>query len=145
MADAIETMYQRQKFNELLFISDTCHAASMYAQINTPNVLATSSSLTHEESYSLQVDQNIGVYVNDRYAYYVSEFLKNKVKNLESNSTMNDFFKSCPTSKCLSTVGVRTDLYDKDINRVKVTDFFGSKRIFSTFDEEMTIDDEWFQ
>uniref|UniRef100_A0A913HTE5 ThiF domain-containing protein n=2 Tax=Strongyloides stercoralis TaxID=6248 RepID=A0A913HTE5_STRER len=68
MADAIEVMYQRQRFNELLFISDTCHAESMYTPITTPNVLATSSSLTHEESYSLQVDHNIGVYVNDRMA-----------------------------------------------------------------------------
>lgn len=145
MADAIETMYQRRRFNELLFISDTCHAESMYTPINTPNVLATSSSLTHEESYSLQVDHNIGVYVNDRYAYYVSEFLKNKVNNLESNSTMRDFFESCPITKCLSTVGVRKDLYEKDIDKVRVTDFFGSKRIFTTFNEEMEIEDEWFK
>uniref|UniRef100_A0A0N5CAK3 GPI-anchor transamidase n=1 Tax=Strongyloides papillosus TaxID=174720 RepID=A0A0N5CAK3_STREA len=145
MADAIEIMYHRQRYNELLFISDTCHAESMYTPITTPNVLATSSSLTHEESYSLQVDHNIGVYVNDRYAYYVSEFLKDKVNNLESNSTMKDFFDSCPITKCLSTVGVRTDLYEKNITRVRVTDFFGSKRIFTTFNEEMEIDDGWFK
>uniref|UniRef100_A0AC35TIR8 GPI-anchor transamidase n=1 Tax=Rhabditophanes sp. KR3021 TaxID=114890 RepID=A0AC35TIR8_9BILA len=144
LADAIETMYQKRKFNELLVISDTCHAASLYSKINTPNVLATSSSLTDEESYSHSVDHQIGVYVVDRYAHYISLFLKEKVTNLEGNATMNDFFEACSFEQCMSHVGVRTDLYEKDITRVKATDFFGSKKIFTSFTDEMIIEDHWF-
>lgn len=36
--------------------------------------------------------------------------------------------KVCPKRVCISTVGVRTDLYPKDPNHVRITDFFGSIR-----------------
>lgn len=34
----------------------------------------------------------------------------------------------CPKRVCISTVGVRKDLYPKDPNDVRITDFFGSIR-----------------
>lgn len=36
--------------------------------------------------------------------------------------------KVCPKRECISTVGVRKDLYPKDPNKVPITDFFGSLR-----------------
>lgn len=50
----------------MLVIADSCRSASMYEWIDSPNVLSLSSSLTHEESYSYDVDTDIGVYVIDR-------------------------------------------------------------------------------
>lgn len=40
----------------------------------------------------------------------------------------------CPKSACLSTVGVRSDLFKRDPNKVPITDFFGSVRpvVFTT-------------
>ncbi|VDK66484.1 unnamed protein product [Onchocerca ochengi] len=121
LADAIETLYQG----------------------NSPNVLATSSSLVGEDSLSYDVDQSIGVYIIDRYTQFTLEFLENEVKSLLANKSMTDYFDSCPKSKCLSTVGVRTDLYPKDPTRVRVTDFFGSSRIIRTITEEIEFDDAW--
>lgn len=34
----------------------------------------------------------------------------------------------CPKRLCMSTVGVRKDLFKRDPNKVLVTDFFGSVR-----------------
>ena len=34
----------------------------------------------------------------------------------------------CPKRVCISTVGVRKDLYNRDPNKVPITDFFGSIR-----------------
>lgn len=34
----------------------------------------------------------------------------------------------CPKSACLSTVGVRKDLFKRDPRKVPITDFFGSVR-----------------
>lgn len=34
----------------------------------------------------------------------------------------------CPKSACLSTVGVRRDLFKRDPSKVPITDFFGSVR-----------------
>ena len=36
--------------------------------------------------------------------------------------------KVCPRDYCLSTVGVRRDLFRRDPDKVPVTDFFGSLR-----------------
>lgn len=34
----------------------------------------------------------------------------------------------CPKSVCISTVGVRKDLFKRDVSKVPITDFFGSVR-----------------
>uniref|UniRef100_A0A183DMW6 Protein kinase domain-containing protein n=1 Tax=Gongylonema pulchrum TaxID=637853 RepID=A0A183DMW6_9BILA len=60
-----------------------------------------------------------------------------------TNRSLTDYFDSCPKSKCLSTIGVRTDLYPKDPKRVRVTDFFGSSRIMRPITEKIEFDDAW--
>lgn len=41
---------------------------------------------------------------------------------------MGEFLTVCPKRVCISTVGIRRDLYPKDPNKVFITDFFGSVR-----------------
>lgn len=41
----------------------------------------------------------------------------------------------CPKQDCISTVGVRIDLFHRDLAKVPITDFFGSVRpVELTFD-----------
>merc|ERR1712228_389615 len=89
-------------------------------------ILAVASSLVGEDSLSHHVDPAIGVYIIDRYTYYALEFLERV--NPDSKSTMGEFLKVCPTRVCISTVGTRTDLFQRDPNKVPITDFFGSVR-----------------
>nr|XP_029726719.1 putative GPI-anchor transamidase isoform X2 [Aedes albopictus] len=127
LADAIEQMWQKQRYNELFFMIDTCQAASMYEKFYSPNILAVASSLVGEDSLSHHVDPAIGVYIIDRYTYYALEFLE-KVE-VNSKKTMGEFVSVCvPKRVCISTVGVRKDLYPKDPYKVPITDFFGSIR-----------------
>lgn len=102
----------------------------MHQRIYSPRVLATSSSLVGEDSLSHHVDRSIGVYIIDRYAYYIQQFLNEKVHSLDSNISMSEYVKVCTKSQCISTVAVRTDLYQKKLENVRVTDFFGSRRYF---------------
>jgi phosphatidylinositol glycan class K len=90
--------------------------------------LATSSSLVEEDSLSHHVDRSIGVYVIDRYAYYAHKFLETKVTSRESNTTIEDYLHSCPNNLCISTTGIRTDLYNRDTHKVRATDFFSAKK-----------------
>ncbi|KAH9641160.1 hypothetical protein HF086_013017 [Spodoptera exigua] len=76
--------------------------------------------------YEHHVDSAIGVYIIDRYTYYVLQFLENVHPN--SKRTMSEFLAVCPKSACLSTVGVRRDLFKRDPDKVPITDFFGSVR-----------------
>ncbi|KAF9797851.1 hypothetical protein SFRURICE_001454 [Spodoptera frugiperda] len=126
LADALEQMWEKRRYNEIFFIIDTCQASSMYEKFYSPNILATASSLVGEDSLSHHVDSAIGVYIIDRYTYYVLEFLENVHPN--SKRTMSEFLAVCPKSACLSTVGVRRDLFKRDPDKVPITDFFGSVR-----------------
>jgi len=126
LADAFEQMWQKRRYHEILFIIDTCQAVSMYQEFYSPNIIAMGSSQVGEDSLSHHVDPNIGVYIIDRFTYYALEFLERVAPN--SKSTLGEFFKCCPKRLCISTVGVREDLYPKNPKKVKVTEFFGGVR-----------------
>lgn len=53
VADAVQQMWAKKRYNELLFMVDTCQANSMYTKFYSPNVLATGSSRDGENSYSV--------------------------------------------------------------------------------------------
>uniref|UniRef100_A0A8D3AJ10 GPI-anchor transamidase n=1 Tax=Scophthalmus maximus TaxID=52904 RepID=A0A8D3AJ10_SCOMX len=126
LADAFEQMWQKRRYNELLFIIDTCQGASMYERFYSPNLMALASSQVGEDSLSHQPDLAIGVHLMDRYTFYLLEFLEDI--HPASKTNMNDLFKVCPKSHCVSTPGHRTDLFLRDPGSVLVTDFFGSVR-----------------
>nr|XP_024661843.1 GPI-anchor transamidase-like [Maylandia zebra] len=94
-------------YNEL-FIIDTCQGASMYERFYSPNIMALASSQVGEDSLSHQPDLAIGVHLMDRYTFYMLEFLEDI--HPASKTNMNDLFKVCPKSQCVSTPGHRTDL-----------------------------------
>uniref|UniRef100_A0AAA9SL24 GPI-anchor transamidase n=1 Tax=Bos taurus TaxID=9913 RepID=A0AAA9SL24_BOVIN len=126
LADAFEQMWQKRRYNELLFIIDTCQGASMYERFYSPNIMALASSQVGEDSLSHQPDPAVGVHLMDRYTFYVLEFLEEI--NPASQTNMNDLFQVCPRSLCVSTPGHRTDLFQRDPKNVLITDFFGSVR-----------------
>ncbi|VVC33521.1 Hypothetical protein CINCED_3A003186 [Cinara cedri] len=133
LADALEQMWQKRRYHEIFFMIDTCQASSMYEKFYSPNILAMASSLVGEDSLSHHVDPAIGVYIIDRYTFYALKFLEN-VK-LKSRISMKSFLGVCPKQDCISTVGVRTDLFHRDPAKVPITDFFGSVRpVELTFD-----------
>ncbi|KAB1269197.1 GPI-anchor transamidase [Camelus dromedarius] len=93
LADAFEQMWQKRRYNELLFIIDTCQGASMYERFYSPNIMALASSQVGEDSLSHQPDPAIGVHLMDRYTFYVLEFLEEI--NPASQTNMNDLVSIC--------------------------------------------------
>lgn len=89
LADALEQMWQKRRYNEVFFMIDTCQAASMYERFYSPNILAVASSLVGEDSLSHHMDQGIGVYIIDRYTYHALEFLETIEPS--SQKTMSEF------------------------------------------------------
>lgn len=65
MADAIEQMWQKQRYNEIFFMIDTCQAASMYERFYSPNILAVGSSLVGEDSLSVSLPYTYNYYFNN--------------------------------------------------------------------------------
>ncbi|CAB3365404.1 Hypothetical predicted protein [Cloeon dipterum] len=126
LADALEQMWEKRRYHEIFFMIDTCQAASMYEKFYSPNILAVASSLVGEDSLSHHVDPAIGVYIIDRYTYFALDFLE-KVEP-DSKQSMGEFLKVCPKQVCISTVGVRKDLFPRDPYKTPITDFFGALR-----------------
>uniref|UniRef100_H2Y7I1 GPI-anchor transamidase n=1 Tax=Ciona savignyi TaxID=51511 RepID=H2Y7I1_CIOSA len=133
LADAFEQMWQKRRYNELLFIIDTCQAVSMFSRFYSPNLMAIASSQIGEDSLSHHVDPAIGVYIIDRYTYHLLEFLE-RVKP-GSSKTMDQLLKVCPPHHCISTPGFSTHLFARSTDRTLISDFFGSVRTVDLSDD----------
>ncbi|KAK9456725.1 peptidase C13 family-domain-containing protein [Dipodascopsis uninucleata] len=124
LADAFAQMWETKRYNEILFMIDTCQANTMHSKFYSPNILAVGSSELDESSYSHHADADVGVAVIDRFTYYNLEFLE-KV-NKDSKLTMQDLFNSYDPMSIHSHAGVRTDLYPRNLSEVLITDFFAN-------------------
>ncbi|KAK4939067.1 glycosylphosphatidylinositol anchor biosynthesis [Elasticomyces elasticus] len=129
LADAFSQMREKKRYNEMLFMIDTCQANTLYRQFYAPGVIATGSSEEDESSYSHHADNDVGVAVIDRWTYYVLEFLETQVTGPNSDKTLGDLFDSYDVGKIHSNPGVRWDLFpggEQAGRSRRVVDFFGN-------------------
>ncbi|KAM0798050.1 putative GPI anchor transamidase [Usnea florida] len=129
LADAFEQMWEKKRYNEMLFMIDTCQANTLYKHFYSPNIIATGSSEIDQSSYSHHADNDVGVAVIDRWTYYNLDFLETQVTSPTSKLTLADLFGSYDESKIHSNPGYRWDLFpggeEKGRERL-VMDFFGN-------------------
>ncbi|GAA5921447.1 hypothetical protein JCM1841_005825 [Sporobolomyces salmonicolor] len=123
IADAFGGMWSKGRYNEILFMVDTCQANTLYTKFHSPNILATGSSEKDENSYSHHADNDIGVAVTDRYTHHVLTFLE--TINKTSKVTMQNLFDTFSPQIIHSTPGVRSDLFQRPLSETLLTDFFG--------------------
>lgn len=129
LADAFEQMYEKKRYNEMLFMIDTCQANTMYTEFYSPGVLATGSSAKDQSSYSHHADQDVGVAVIDRWTYFYLEFLETRLNSTSSNVRLGEMFDYMTFDRVHSEAGVRYDLLQDDEEAVRskrVLDFFGN-------------------
>ncbi|EGC33578.1 hypothetical protein DICPUDRAFT_36512 [Dictyostelium purpureum] len=123
LADAFKQMWEKKRYHEILFMVDTCQANTLYTRFNSPNILAIGSSKYGENSYSHHSDPELGVAVIDRFTYYTLEFFENVDPH---NVTLQQLFNTYSPQKLQSHSEYRTDLFNRPLDKVPVTDFFGS-------------------
>ncbi|GLJ44112.1 hypothetical protein SUGI_0919880 [Cryptomeria japonica] len=124
LADAIEQMREKRRFKELMIMVDTCQAATLYSQLYSPGVLAIGSSLKGENSYSHHLDSDVGVSVVDRFTFYTLAFFEKL--DMYDNSSLSSLFQSYNPKLLMSNAYYRVDLYSRPLDKVPVTNFFGS-------------------
>lgn len=143
LADAFQQMREKKRYNELLFMIDTCQANTLYRQFYAPGMIATGSSEEDESSYSHHADNDVGVAVIDRWTYYVLEFLETQVTGPTSDKTLGDLFDSYDIGKIHSNPGVRWDLFpggEQAGRSRRVVDFFGNVQSVEVFDNNTNVD-----
>lgn len=129
LADAFAQMREKKRYNEMLFMIDTCQANTLYRQFYASGMIATGSSEEEESSYSHHADNDVGVAVIDRWTYYVLDFLETQVTGPTSEKTLGDLFDSYDIRKIHSNPGVRWDLFpggEASGRSRRVVDFFGN-------------------
>jgi phosphatidylinositol glycan class K len=124
LADAVKQMKEKRRFKELLIMVDTCQAATLFSQLQSPGVLAIGSSMKGENSYSHHLDSDVGVSVVDRFTFYTLAFFERL--NMYDNASLISLFGSYNPSTLMSTAYYRTDLHQRRLEEVPVTNFFGS-------------------
>ncbi|THF97534.1 hypothetical protein TEA_001222 [Camellia sinensis var. sinensis] len=158
LADAVKQMKEKRRFKELLIMVDTCQAATLFSQLQSPGVLTIGSSMKGENSYSHHLDSDVGVSVVDRFTFYTLAFFERL--NIYDNAPLSRenfvspammqvlsalslvvwiqdtrvflstikwrLFGSYNPSMLMSTAYYRTDLYQRQLQEVPVTNFFGS-------------------
>lgn len=129
LADAFGQMWEGKRYNEVLFMVDTCQANTMYSKFYAPGVIATGSSDLGQSSYSHHADNDVGVAVIDRYTYYNLNYLEREVESTSSKKTLGDLFDSYDESQIHSHPGLRWDLFPggEEAGRSRlIMDFFGN-------------------
>lgn len=127
LSDVFQQMHQKKRYNELLFMIDTCQAGSMALPIYSPNIIGVGSSTVGEDSLSHHGDHEIGVYVIDRFTYYTLDFLEKITPS--SRATLADLFRVYDNADIRSTPQYSNlRLFSRPVNKVLITDFFGSVR-----------------
>ncbi|XP_061340527.1 uncharacterized protein LOC133287006 [Gastrolobium bilobum] len=124
LADAVKQMKEKRRFKELLIMVDTCQASTLFSQLHSPGVLAIGSSMKGENSYSHHLDSDVGVSVVDRFTFYTLAFFERL--NMYDNASLSSLFNSYNPKLLMSTAYYRMDLYQRHLEEVPVTNFFGS-------------------
>merc|ERR1711997_1448947 len=92
------------------------------------------------DSLSHHADRETGVYVIDRYTYYLLEFLEKMQKTKNKNKTLKDLYKICPKSQCISTSNHREFDLERNVEDILVTDFFSGVRVLEKIESENDTD-----
>jgi phosphatidylinositol glycan class K len=73
-AKAVEELYAKRGFKEMLIISDSCGAFTIFDYLEVPNIFMIGSSSKDEKSYSLGKDSHVGLSKTDDFSFKTYEF-----------------------------------------------------------------------
>ena len=120
LADAVALMREQGRFNELLFIADTCQAATLFREFNTSGVVAVGSADKGENSYSFQHDSELGNTVSDRFTHKTLDYFRHK-----RTGSLQDLFSSY-TFNALGSNAKWKSWLSRSLHKVPLSDFFSA-------------------
>ncbi|RHY33881.1 hypothetical protein DYB32_003267 [Aphanomyces invadans] len=142
IAQAVQEMHVKGRYNELFYMVDTCQAGSLATQLYSPNVVTIGSARTGENSYAYHTDFEVGLSLIDRFTYATLDYMQSMQVNRENTKTLGQLFGSYDPHMLYSTPDARTELLGRSINDVPITDFLGSVlQIHVTKDEYPVVAD----
>ncbi|EKX41480.1 hypothetical protein GUITHDRAFT_141965 [Guillardia theta CCMP2712] len=109
IADAFAQMWEKERYNEILFMVDTCQAGTLANHLYSPNIFAVGSSQKGENSYSWGHDDYIGLSLVDRFTYVLLESLEKVAVDISAPPLISSVkaldWKRCDVVECSAHVG----------------------------------------
>ena len=125
---ALNEMYIKQRFKQILFILDTCEGYSLFDNVYVPNVFFVASALVNQKASSYSFDRIMMESTVDKFHF----LLYNKIKKIQTppfsyNKSVEQFFVEVKNEKKF----LETDVQVKDLvnNTMLVQDFFGNNEL----------------
>ena len=112
-----------KRYQELMFIVDTCQATSLSDRITSKNIITVGSSITGLSSYSGFVSSKISAITSDLWDQHQDVFFQTIDK--DSNVTVQDYLDYFNEPMLQTIHGWRSDLYPKRLDQTKMNDFLG--------------------
>lgn len=138
VADAIAQMHRKGRYRELLLVVETCQASTLYGRVRSPGVLAMSSSVKGESSYSFTTDLDVGVALIDRFTAATLDFFEKRVggghgsaSDGDGEPTLADLARVYTHDRLESHFHYTLENYHggrRPLGAVRVSEFFGSHR-----------------
>uniref|UniRef100_A0A7S3R3V7 GPI-anchor transamidase n=1 Tax=Dunaliella tertiolecta TaxID=3047 RepID=A0A7S3R3V7_DUNTE len=124
LADALDQMAEKERYNEILLMVETCEANTLTNRITAPRIITMASSLKGESSYSYRNDYVLGQALVDRFTHLTLEFAE-KV-DLSSKATLQDLVSNYRFSAMSSHYAHRIlPGINRSLSEVRLTEFFG--------------------
>ena len=126
IASVMDLLYEHKKFNQALFIADTCQAFTLFDKITTPNVLTLGTSLREQNAYAHHSDKDLGLAVIERWTHL---FLKGYQDKAQSETTLHEVMVRPFEDKITlaANIGIKEDTSKRKFKDVLLSEFFGEK------------------
>ena len=126
IASVMDLLYEHKKFDQALFIADTCQAFTLFDKITTPNVLTLGTSLREQNAYAHHSDKDLGLAVIERWTHL---FLKGYQDKAQSETTLHEVMVKPFEDKITlaANIGIKEDTSKRKFKDVLLSEFFGVK------------------
>jgi phosphatidylinositol glycan class K len=90
---ALNEMYLKGRYKEILFILDTCEGFSLFEYVNAPNIYFVTSSIKHQKALSHSFDELVMTPTSDRFHFKLHEILQDIHKKKNFKYSIKEMFK----------------------------------------------------
>lgn len=126
IADAFTMMHQQKRYNEILFMVDTCQAATLFSEFTAPNIVSIGSSKKGESSYSYEGDYKLGVSIIDRFTFYTLDFFERGISGELRNKVKTLFDSYNPRSLHSHATWDASLMRKRPFEELEITDYFSA-------------------
>lgn len=126
IASALKQMHSLKRYNEVLFIADTCQAFTLGDELgDVPNVYFVGSSLKGENSYAHHSDSVLGLSVIERYTHALVQYV-GKRRDLSGLTLSQGLVDHLTYEDQRAHVGMREGQCDRPFHTIPMNDFFAN-------------------